>query len=188
MLLSHSFLSHNCSNYHQTTKTSQSWHNNWKYRKFFKNLRPSSSPCRENGSKHSTILSTKLYTHQTKQPEPVQEATILTDVTPFEQDLKNSQLIIILYGFYVETSWHHSNNLRCLTKTSPPPSSTKPSTKPPPMPSPMPSPKSTPLISMNFHENSINLKWRLNHSLKIKTVKVKMSSAWFSSYNPRKSF
>ena len=43
----------------------------------------------------------------------------------------------------------------------------------------------------HFHElsrNSINLKWRLHYSLKIKTVKVKMSSAWFSYYNPRKSF
>jgi hypothetical protein len=69
-----------------------------------KNFRPSSSPRRENGSKHSTILTTKLSTHQTKQPKPFQEATILTVVTSFKQDLKNSQLIIILYGFYVETS------------------------------------------------------------------------------------
>jgi len=116
VLLSHSFLSHNCSYYHQTTKNGQSRHNNWKYRKFIKNFRPSSSPRRENGSKHSTILTTELSTHQTKQPKPFQEATILTVVTSFKQDLKNSQLIIILYGFYVETSWHHSNNLRRLTK------------------------------------------------------------------------
>jgi hypothetical protein len=26
----------------------------------------------------------------------------------------------------------------------------------------MPSPKSTPLTSMNFHEKSINLKWKIN--------------------------
>ncbi len=187
MLLPHSLLSHIRSYSHQTTKNGQSRHNNQKHRKFIKDLRPSSSPCRENSSKHSTILTTKLSTHQTKQSKSFQETTIFTDVTSSKQDLKKPQLIIISQGFYVETSWYHSNNLRRL-KTTPPPSSTKPSTKPPPMPSPMPSPKSTPLTPMNFHENSINLKWRLNCLLKIKTVKVKMSSAWFSYYNPRKSF
>ncbi len=52
-------------------------------------------PCRENSNKHSAILTTKLSTHQTKQPKSFQETTIVTDVTSSEQDLKNPQLIII---------------------------------------------------------------------------------------------
>ncbi len=111
VLFPHPFLSHNRSYTHQTTKNGQSRHNNRKHWKFIKNLRSSSSPCRENSSKHSTILTTKLPTHQTKQSKSFQETTIFTNVTSSKQNLKNSQLIIIPYGFYVETSWHHSNNL-----------------------------------------------------------------------------
>ena len=59
-------------------------------------------------------LTTKLPTHQTKQSESFQETTIFTNVTPSKQDLKNSQLIIIPHAIYVETFWHHSNNLRRL--------------------------------------------------------------------------
>ncbi len=118
MLLPHPLLSYICSYCHQTTKIGQSRHNNRKHRKFITNLRHSSSPCRENSNKHSTILPTKLPTHQTKQSKSFQETTIFTDVTSSKQDLKNSQLIIIPYGFYVETSWHHSNNLPCFSNTA----------------------------------------------------------------------
>ena len=110
MLLPHPVLSHNRSYYHQTTKNGQSRHNNRKHRTFITNLWTSSSPGRENSSQHSTILTTKLSTHQTKQSESFQKTTIFTDVTSSKQDLKNPQLIIISHGFYVETSWHHSNN------------------------------------------------------------------------------
>jgi len=173
VLFPHSLLPHDCSHYHQTTKNDQSRHNNRKHRIFITNLWTSSSPGGENSSQHTTIFTTKLPTHQTKQSESFQKTTIFTDVASSKQDLKNPQLIIISHGFYVETSWYQSNNLRHLI-TTPPPSSTKPSTKPSPMPSPMPSPKSTPLTSMNFHEKSINLKWKINF---IQNQKVKVKNA-----------
>ena len=111
MLLPHPVLSHNCSYYHQTTKNGQSRHNNRKHRKFITNLWTSSSPCRKNSSQHSTVLTTKLPTHQTKQSESFPETPVFTDVTSSGQSLKSTQLIIIPYGLYVETSWHHSNSL-----------------------------------------------------------------------------
>jgi hypothetical protein len=58
----------------------------------------------ENSNKHSTILAAALSTHQTKQSESFQKTTIFSDVTSSGQDLKNSQSIVIPYGFYVETS------------------------------------------------------------------------------------
>ena len=114
VLLPHPLLSHICSSHHQTPKNGQSRHNNRKHRKFITNLWTSSSPCRENSSQHSTILTTKLPTHQTKQSESFPETPVFTDVTSSGQSLKSTQLIIIPYGLYVETSWHHSNNLQRL--------------------------------------------------------------------------
>ena len=110
MLFPHSLLPHDCSHYHQTTKNDQSRHNNRKHRIFITNLWTSSSPGGENSSQHTTIFTTKLPTHQTKQSESFQKTTIITDVAPSKQDLKNPQLIIISHGFYVETSWYQSNN------------------------------------------------------------------------------
>ncbi len=114
VLLSHPILSYICSYHHQTTKNDQSSHNHRKHSKLIKNFGPSSPSRGENNYKYSKICSTKLSPHQTEQSESFQETTSFTVVTSSEQDFKNSQLIIIPYGFYVETSWHHSNNLRSL--------------------------------------------------------------------------
>ena len=112
MLLSHPLLFNICSYYHQATKNGLSSYNYRKHSKLIKNFGSSSPPSRENNYKYSKIRSTKLSPHQTKQSESFQETTSFTVVTSSEQDLKDSQLIIIPCGFYVETSRHHSNNLQ----------------------------------------------------------------------------
>ena len=195
MLLPHPVLSHNCSYYHQTTKNGQSRHNNRKHRTFITNLWTSSSPGGENSSQHSTILTTKLSTHQTKQSESFQETTIFTDVTSSKQDLKNPQLIIISHGFYVETSWHHSNNFRSLINATAVVYEVVYEAVYEAV-----SDAVSEVDASHLHElsrNSINLKWRLNYSLKIKTVKVKCPVLdfliiilenyfeWYHSVSPR---
>ena len=114
VLFSHSLLSHMCSYYHQATKNGLSSHNYRKHSELIKNFGSSSPPSGENNYKYSKIRSTKLSPHQTKQSESFQETTSFTIITSSGQDLKSPQLIIIPYRFYVETSWHHSNNLRSL--------------------------------------------------------------------------
>ncbi len=104
VLFPHPLLSYLCSTSNQTTSNGQSTHNHRKHSKLITNFGPSSPPSRENSYKYSKICSTKLHPDQTEQSESFQETTSFAVVTSSGQDLKNSQLIIIPYRFYDETS------------------------------------------------------------------------------------